>query len=137
MTESAAESSPARGVVSVPSPFGFVVTLERLEAALDRRGLTRFATIDHAAAAADVGLTLRPTTVLFFGDPRVGTPLMQVAPVLALDLPLKLMVHADAAGQTWVSCDAPDYLADRYGLPAASPAGLAGVPALIAATLAA
>jgi uncharacterized protein (DUF302 family) len=137
MTDAAtAEAAAARGVVTVPSPFPFATTLDRLRAALRSHGLTLFATIDHAAAAADVGLPLPPTVVLIFGNPGAGTPLMQTTPLLALDLPLKLLVHADAAGRTSVSCDAPDYLADRYGVPPAQAAVLRGVPGLIAAALA-
>lgn len=76
-----------------------------------------------------------PTTVLIFGNARVGTPLMRDAPLLALDLPLKLLVWEDGSAQVYVSCDAPGYLADRYGLPRDRAAGISGLPALIAAAL--
>ena len=134
------ESSPqetlvARGVDTVASPFGFAATLNRLEDTLRTKGLDLFAKIDHAAAASDVGLTMPPTVVLIFGNPRGGTPLMLQTPLLALDLPLKLLVWEDASNQTWVSCDAPGYLAERYGIPTDQAAGISAVPNLIAAAL--
>jgi uncharacterized protein (DUF302 family) len=123
------------GVVTKASAQPFDITLQRLEDELSKRGLTLVAKVDHAAAAEQVGLVMPPTVVLIFGNPRVGTPLMLETPLLALDLPLKLLVHEDAAGQTWVSCDAPGYLADRYGIPATRATGISGVSALVAAAL--
>jgi uncharacterized protein (DUF302 family) len=129
------ETLVARGVDTDASPFGFAATLHRLEETLRTKGLHLFAKIDHAAAASGVGLTMPPTAVLIFGNPRGGTPLMLQAPLLALDLPLKLLVREDAAGHTWVSCDAPGYLAERYGIPTEQAAGISAVPNLIAAAL--
>ena len=125
----------ARGVHTVVSPFSFTVTLQRLEDTLRTKDLHLFAKIDHAAAAAGVGLTMPPTIVLIFGNPRGGTPLMLQSPLLALDLPLKLLVREDSSGKTWVSCDAPGYLADRYGIPTDQAAGISAVPNLITAAL--
>jgi uncharacterized protein (DUF302 family) len=137
MHESSSVSSPvAQGVQSFPSPYGFADTLGRLEETLRAKGVEVFGKIDHAAAAATVGLSMPPTVVLIFGNPRGGTPLMLETPLLALDLPLKVLVRDDDTGQTWVSCNARNYLAHRYGIPADQAAGISGVPDLIEAALA-
>ena len=80
------------------------------------KGLTVFARIDHAAGAAGVGLSLRPTEVLIFGNARGGTPLMQSAQTIGIDLPLKALVWQDASGATWLSYNDPGWLAKRHGL---------------------
>lgn len=125
----------ATGVDSFASPYGFADTLERLENTLRARGIDIFAKIDHAAAAAKVGLSMPSTVVLIFGNPRGGTPLMLLNPLVALDLPLKLLVREDDAGQTWVSSNARDYLAHRYAIPADQAKPLSVVPDLVAAAL--
>jgi len=107
----------ADGLTAVESHFGPKETLDRLEADVKAKGLTVFARIDHAAGAAAVGLTLRPTAVLIFGNGRGGTPLMQASQLVGLDLPLKVLVWQDAAGKTWLSYVDPIELAKRYGLP--------------------
>jgi uncharacterized protein (DUF302 family) len=136
MGESASVASPvAQGVESVASSFGFAETLDRLESTLRAKNVEIFARIDHAAAAASAGLAMPPTVVLIFGNPRGGTPLMLQNPLLALDLPLKVLVRADDSGQTWVSCNAPGYLAQRYTIPPDQAAAISGVPDLIAAAL--
>jgi uncharacterized protein (DUF302 family) len=78
--------------------------------------MTLFAWIDHAAGASSVGLPLRPTEVLIFGNAKSGTPLMQENQTAGLDLPLKVLVHEDAAGKTWLTYEDPHRLAERYGL---------------------
>ncbi len=75
-----------------------------------------FARIDHAAGAADVGSALRPTTLLVFGNPAAGTPLMQAAQTAGIDLPLKALVWQDAAGVVHVSYNDPAWIAMRHGL---------------------
>ena len=85
------QSAAAEGLVRIASPFTVAETLDRLAAAVREHGGTVFARIDHAAAAADVGLAMRPTQVLVFGNPKVGTPVMQAAPTLAIDLPFKAL----------------------------------------------
>jgi uncharacterized protein (DUF302 family) len=124
-----------QGVESFASPYGFTDTLDRLENTLRTKGIEELARIDHAAAAAKVGLSMPSTVVLIFGNPRGGTPLMIENPLLALDLPLKVLVREDDSGQTWVSCNSRGYLAQRYGLPADQDAGISGVPDLIAAAI--
>jgi uncharacterized protein (DUF302 family) len=90
--------------------------MNRLETAVKAKGMTVFARIDHAAGAAAVGLSLRPTEVLIFGNAKGGTPLMQSVQTIGIDLPLKALVWQDAAGATWLSYNDPDWLARRHGL---------------------
>jgi len=124
------------GLISRRSAFGPQDTLARLENAIKARGLTVFARIDHAQGAADAGLALRPTLLVIFGNARGGTPLMQAAQTLGIDLPLKALVWEDAGGVTWLSYNDPGWLAARHGA-AAALAGpltmLGGVLAAIAA----
>lgn len=105
-----------QGLTTIRSNFGPQDTIDRLETAIKARGMTVFARIDHAAGAAAAGLTLRSTTVLIFGNARGGTPLMQSVQTLGIDLPLKALVWQDAAGDTWLSCNDPAWLAQRHGL---------------------
>ncbi len=104
------------GLITKASALTFPETLARLEAALPERGMTLFARVDHAEGAKEVGMELRPTTVLIFGSPRGGTPLMQRAQSIGLELPLKILVFEDASGKTWVSYDDPTWLARRFGI---------------------
>jgi uncharacterized protein (DUF302 family) len=90
--------------------------MERLEAAVKAKGLTVFAYIDHAAGAAEVGLSLRPTELLIFGNAKGGTPLMQSNQTVGIDLPLKALVWQDASGDTWLSYNDPSWIAKRHGL---------------------
>jgi uncharacterized protein (DUF302 family) len=94
--------------------------MDRLEAEAKARGMTVFARIDHAAGAAQAGLSLRPAEVLIFGNAKAGTPLMQSNPSIGIDLPLKVVVWEDANGAVWLSYNEPDWLARRHGLGAGS-----------------
>lgn len=118
------------GLVTKRSGAGPAQTLERLEAAVRARGMNVFARIDHAAGAREAGLALRPTTVVIFGNALGGTPLMQAAQTLGIDLPLKALVWQDAAGATFVAFNDPAWLAARHGL---DPAVLPQVAAITAA----
>ena len=100
----------------VRSSYGPEETIHRLEAEIRSRGMTIFAHIDHAAGAAGVGLSLRPTDVLLFGNARGGTPLMQSIQTIGIDLPLKMLVWRDAAGDTWLSYNDPHWIAKRHGM---------------------
>jgi uncharacterized protein (DUF302 family) len=102
------------GLITVRSAFGPVETMNRLEAAVRAKGLTVFAHIDHAAGANEAGLPLRPTDLLIFGNAKGGTPLMQSAQTIGIDLPLKALVCQDAAGDTWLSYNDPSWLAKRH-----------------------
>ena len=109
----------AAGLITMPSRFGSKETMDRLEAEIRARGLTVFARIDHTAGAAEVGLPLRPTEVVIFGNARGGTPLMQADQTIGIDLPLKALVYEDASGKVWLSYNDPHWLAERHGLGAA------------------
>jgi uncharacterized protein (DUF302 family) len=106
----------ADGLTTIRSSYGPNETMNRLEAEVKARGMTVFARIDHAAGATGVGLALRPTEVLIFGSAKSGTPLMQAAQTIGLDLPLKALVWQDASGDTWLSYNDPGWLAQRHGL---------------------
>jgi uncharacterized protein (DUF302 family) len=105
-------------VVSIPSLHDFATTLARLEAAIEEAGLTLVIAIDHAANADAAGHALRPATVLVFGNPEAGTPLMQLAPTLALDLPQRMLVWEDEAGVVFVTWRDPVLTAAEHGLAA-------------------
>jgi len=90
--------------------------MNRFEAEVRARGMIAFAHIDHAAGAAAVGLSLRPTELLIFGNARGGTPLMELVQTTGIDLPLKALVWQDASAVTWLSYNDPAWIAKRHGL---------------------
>jgi len=104
------------GFTTIPSSLGPNETLDRLDAEIRAKGLTIFAQIDHAAGAAEVGLKLRPTQLIIFGNARGGTPLMQSVQTIGIDLPLKALVWQDAAGKTWISYNEPRWIVQRHGI---------------------
>ncbi|SHL83440.1 DUF302 domain-containing protein [Bradyrhizobium lablabi] len=106
----------ADGLISIKSGFGPEETMNRFEAEVRAKGMTVFSHIDHAAGAAAVGLPLRPTDLLIFGNAKAGTPLMQATQAIGLDLPLKALVWQDASGTTWLSYNDPAWLTHRHGL---------------------
>ncbi len=106
----------AEGLITLRSSFGPQETMSRFEAEVRARSLTVFSHIDHAAGAAAVGLPLRPTDLLIFGAAKGGTPLMQSAQTIGIDLPLKALVWQDEAGTTFLSYNDPAYLAHRHGV---------------------
>ena len=108
----------ADGLIACVSKFGPKETMNRLAAAVTSRGISIMARIDHAAAAAAVGMELRPTEVLVFGNPRAGTPLMQAVQTVGIDLPLKALVWQDEGGKTWLAYNDPQWLAQRHGVDA-------------------
>jgi uncharacterized protein (DUF302 family) len=116
-------------VVTKPSPGSVDGIVARLCAMVAAKGMKVFAVIDHSGEAAAHGLTLRDTKLVIFGSPEAGTPVMEAAPLAALDLPLKVLVWADG-DQTMVSYTAPAELARRYELDDALAARLAGIDAL-------
>lgn len=99
------------------SAFGFSETLQRLRAALEAKGFAIMATIDHRAAAEAVGLEMPPTTVLVYGNPRGGTPLMLAAPDFALELPLRVLVREGDGGQVYAVFNTAGTLEGKHGLP--------------------
>lgn len=110
------QAMAADGLITIKSSFGPEDTMKRLEAEVKARGLTVFAHVDHAAGAAAVGLQLRPTDLLIFGNAKGGTPLMQQVQTIGIDLPLKALVWQDEQGATWLSYNDPAYLAERHGV---------------------
>jgi uncharacterized protein (DUF302 family) len=122
----------AEGLITIPSQFGPVETMNRLEAEVKGKGLTVFAHIDHAAGATAAGLGLNPTDLLIFGNATGGTPLMQAAQTIGIDLPLKILVWQDAGGQTWLSYNDPHWLARRHGVDATAVAAVNGLATALA-----
>ena len=110
----AAAAAAVEGLIMLKSPHSVAVTMDRLEDAVKKRELKVFARIDHAAGAASIGQSLRPTQLLIFGNPQGGTPFMACAQTVRIDLPLKALVWEDAAGQVWLGYKDPPYLAKRH-----------------------
>lgn len=110
-----AQADDAQAIVVKASPHPVAETLDRLTGALEKKGITVFARIDHAAGAKKVGLELRPNQVLIFGNPKLGTPLMQARPGVGLDLPMKVQAFEDPQGQVWVRYVRPAGLLARHG----------------------
>jgi|ERR1700722_18066385 len=104
------------GIVNKPSKHSVEQTVEALSNILKSKGVAVFALIDHSGEAEKVGLKMRPTKLLIFGNPKAGTPLMLASPSSAIDLPLKILVWEDAQGKVWVSYNSPEYLRKRHGL---------------------
>jgi uncharacterized protein (DUF302 family) len=121
------------GLISVQSRVSAAETFDRLLAALATRKLTVFARIDHAAGAASVGLPLRPTEVVIFGNPKGGTAPMQDRQSTGIDLPLKALIFEDADGKAWLTYNDPAWIAERHGLGAASAAAVQAMADLLSA----
>ena len=107
----------ANGIVNKPSKHSVDDTLGKLQNILEAKGIAVFALIDHSGEAAKVGMKMRPTKLLIFGNPKGGTPLMLAAPSIAIDLPVKILIWQDDQEKVWVSYNTPEYLAERHGLP--------------------
>lgn len=105
-----------QGLITLESQFSVPETIDRLAAAAEGAGLRVFARIDHARGAADIGLALRPTLLLIFGNPRGGTPLMMERQTAGIDLPLKALAWEDEQGRVWLSYDSAEWLANRHRL---------------------
>jgi uncharacterized protein (DUF302 family) len=130
-----AQSSSVPGFISKVDPVSFDETLARLEAMISEQGLTLFARVDHSAGAERIGLSMQPASVLMFGSPAAGTPLMVASPLLALEAPLKALVWQDRSGSVLVSDTDLVFLADRFELPHELRANIAGIGALIDSAL--
>lgn len=111
---SALVDAVGEGLMVFPSPHSPSETAERMASAAVGLGMTVVARIDHGAAASQMGLNLRPTLVLIFGNPAAGTPLMEAIPTLAIDLPLKALVWRSDDGRTWLVCNDPAWIAKRH-----------------------
>lgn len=106
------------GIVRLPGHNSVDRTVEKLEEALRAKGVKLFVVIDHSGEAEKAGLTMPPTKLLIFGNPKAGTPVMLASPGIAIDLPLKILVSQDVGGKVWISFNDPAYLLARHGLPA-------------------
>ncbi|WP_260737659.1 DUF302 domain-containing protein [Tunturiibacter lichenicola] len=109
--------SKDNGIIDTLSNHSVDQTVERLKRILGTKGVTLFAVIDHSGEAEKVGLKMRPTKLLIFGNPKAGTPLMLAAPSIAIDLPIKILVWEDSEGRTWASYNTPAYLQERHDVP--------------------
>ena len=125
------------GLLVRRSGCGVEETATRFRAAAGRAGAAIFADIDHGRNAADVGMSLRPTRLLLFGNPRGGTPLMQVGQTIGIDLPLKVLIWQDEAGNTWIGYNDPVFLANRHGLGEAARPSVEAIAADISKLIAA
>ena len=104
----------ADGMIQVKSPHSAKVTADKLEHVVRDRGLVLFARIDHAAGAVKIGKSIRPTEVFVFGSPQAGTPFIECAQSVGIDLPLKALVWEDAQGQVWLGYNEAQYIAKRH-----------------------
>lgn len=121
------------GLTTIKSSYGPEETMTRLEVEVKAKGMTVFAHVDHAAGATAVGMPLRPTDLLIFGNAKGGTPLMQSAQAIGIDLPLKVLVWQDASGDTWLSYNDPSWLAKRHGLGHAADAAVSTITGALGA----
>jgi uncharacterized protein (DUF302 family) len=127
----------AEDALRLESAYSFPDTLSRLRSSLEAKGFTIFAILDHRAAAQSAGLDMPPTTVLVYGNPKGGTPLMRAAPDFALELPLRVLVREGEHGKIYVTLNPSASLEGRHGLPAGMAKNLAPAEALIASAVAA
>ena len=104
------------GMMSVESPYDVATTMDKLTVVLESKGMSVFGRVNHAQNAENVELTLRPTEVLIFGNPKIGTPLMSCAQSVALDLPQKMLAWQDESGQTYLGWNDPMYLKSRHAI---------------------
>ena len=104
------------GLITVKSRFKVAHTTDRFIGVVQKNGLHVFSHINHSEGAEKAGLKLRPTELVIFGNPKLGTPLMQCSPTLGIDLPQKLLIWQDENEQTWMTYNNPVYIADRHHL---------------------
>ena len=109
-------SSMAAGIVNVSSDFSVKETAERMETILKKKGMKIFNHINHSQGAKSVGISLRDTELIIFGNPKVGSPLMKCQQTVAIDLPQKALIWEDENQKVWISYNAPEYLAKRHDI---------------------
>ena len=122
-----------QGIERTASARGFDETVAHFEQLLTAKGMMLFAKIDFTGDAKRAGLTMPRMLLLVFGNPKSGTPVIVAAPSSALDLPLKVLVSEEDGGKVWMSFNAPEYLAQRHGIPAELVANIAGIRGLVGA----
>jgi uncharacterized protein (DUF302 family) len=120
------------GIINKSTNLSVQQALVKLQAILQAKGVPIFALIDHSGEAAKVGMEMRPTKLVIFGNPKGGTPLMLAAPSIAIDLPIKILIWEDGEGKVWLSYNSPEYLAERHNLPPNLLPNIAFVEALAA-----
>ncbi len=118
------------GIISKPSKYSVAETIDRVEAVAKEKGATVIARVNHSAGAEKVGMKMRPTQLLIFGNPKTGTPLMLSAPSMAIDLPLKVIAWEDDKGKVWLGYNSPEYLRKRHGFDKDLVKNLAAVEAI-------
>jgi uncharacterized protein (DUF302 family) len=106
------------GLIDLPSNHSVEKTLDKLRRILGAKNITLFAVVDHSGEAAKVGMKMRPTKLVIFGNPKAGTPVMVASPSSAIDLPLKFLIWEDDHGKVWITYNSPVYLQQRHNLPA-------------------
>ena len=117
-------------IVRLRSTHSFDETVARVKDALASKGIVLFAVIDHSGEAAKVGLKMPPTKLIIFGNPQAGTPLMLASPMIAIDLPLKILVSEDESGAAWISYNSPEYLQQRFDIPSNLLSNISGIEGL-------
>jgi uncharacterized protein (DUF302 family) len=121
------------GLTTIESDFPFRETIERLISIVEAKGMTIFGRIDHAENAIKQGLALRPTELIIFGNPKAGTLLMQDKQTAGIDLPLKALAWEDAQGNTWLTYNDTNWIAERHGLSKNSDAIVKAISECVAA----
>ena len=106
----------ADGVINVPSAFNVAETADRMESILNEKGMTIFKRIKHSEGAGKVGIELRGTELIIFGNPKVGSPLMKCQQTVAIDLPQKALIWEDDKAKVWISYNDPRYLEKRHNI---------------------
>jgi len=106
------------GIVDIASHHSVDATVEKVRVLLEAKGVALFALVDHSGEAEKVGMKMRPTKLLIFGNPKAGTLVMLASPSIAIDLPLKILVWEDEAGKVWISYNSADYLRARHNVSA-------------------
>ncbi len=114
-------ATATESLISVESKYSAKETADRFASILEKKGLTLFARIDHQKNAAGVNLELRETELFIFGNPKIGTPLMQCAQQLAIDLPQKVLVSKDADNKVWLTYNNPEYIKERHNVKGCDP----------------
>ncbi|MGL6259110.1 DUF302 domain-containing protein [Vibrio sp. WXL103] len=109
-------ATASSGLITLKSASDVATTADKLEQALLAKGMTVFARIDHGQAAQQVDVDLRPTQLVIFGNPKVGSPLMACSQTAGIDLPQKALIYQDQQGQVWLSYNDPTYLTTRHDI---------------------
>ena len=122
-------------LVTKPSKYSVPETIGRIERAITAKGMQIFARIDHSGEAKKAGLTMRPTELLIFGNPKGGTALMVAKPTAAIDLPMKALAWEDEDGKVWLTYNSPEILHERHGVPTELTSKLDSVGKLLEATV--